>query len=64
MLDAVLTLSKRLNMLTVAEGVETPEQAKWLRDRGVNFLQGYWISRPLPLNEFVQWLKKPDTPQW
>lgn len=63
-LDAVLTLSKRLNMLTVAEGVETPEQAKWLRDRGVNFLQGYWISRPLPLNEFVQWLKKPDTPQW
>ncbi len=26
-LDAVLTLAKRLNMLTVAEGVETPEQA-------------------------------------
>lgn len=36
-LDAVLTLSKRLNMLTVAEGVETPEQARWLRERGVHF---------------------------
>lgn len=36
-LDAVLTLSRRLNMLTVAEGVETQEQARWLRDRGVHF---------------------------
>ncbi|MDI5303764.1 NADPH-dependent 2,4-dienoyl-CoA reductase, partial [Salmonella enterica subsp. enterica serovar Anatum] len=35
-LDTVLTLSRRLNMLTVAEGVETPEQARWLRDHGVN----------------------------
>ncbi|HGW8063619.1 TPA: EAL domain-containing protein, partial [Escherichia coli] len=54
----------RLNMLTVAEGVETPEQARWLSERGVNFMQGYWISRPLPLDDFVRWLKKPYTPQW
>jgi EAL domain-containing protein (putative c-di-GMP-specific phosphodiesterase class I) len=40
-LDAVLTLARRLNMSTVAEGVETPEQAAWLREHGVNFLQGY-----------------------
>lgn len=38
-LDAVLTLSRRLNMLTVAEGVETQEQARWLRDRGVHFFR-------------------------
>ena len=63
-IDAVLTLAKRLNMLTVAEGVETPEQARWLSERGVNFMQGYWISRPLPLDDFVRWLKKPYTPQW
>jgi EAL domain-containing protein (putative c-di-GMP-specific phosphodiesterase class I) len=54
----VLTLAKRLNMLTVAEGVETPEQARWLSERGVNFMQGYWISRPLPLDDFVRWLKE------
>lgn len=60
-LDAVLTLAKRLNMMTVAEGVETPEQAKWLRDRGVRFLQGYWISRPLPLDDFVRWVSEPPT---
>ena len=57
-LDAVLTLARRLNMSTVAEGVETPEQAAWLREHGVNFLQGYWISRPMPLAQFRKW--QPD----
>lgn len=59
-LDAVLTLARRLNMLTVAEGVETPEQAAWLREHGVNYLQGYWISRPMPLEQFRKW--QPDLP--
>ncbi len=57
-LDAVLTLARRLNMVTVAEGVETPEQAAWLRQHGVNYLQGYWISRPMPLAQFLKW--EPD----
>ncbi|WP_434583827.1 cyclic di-GMP phosphodiesterase [Klebsiella sp. R390] len=48
-LDAVLTLSRRLKLLTVAEGVETPEQAEWLRKQGVHYLQGYWLSRPISL---------------
>lgn len=55
MLDAVLTLAKRLNMATVAEGVETPEQAKWLIERGVNYLQGYYFSRPLTLAQLASW---------
>ncbi|WP_368541820.1 cyclic di-GMP phosphodiesterase [Enterobacter soli] len=59
-LDAVLTLARRLNMYTVAEGVETPEQAAWLREHGVQFLQGYWISRPMPLEQFKNW--QPDVP--
>lgn len=63
-LDAVLTLAKRLDMMTVAEGVETPEQAKWLHEHGVRFLQGYWISRPLPLNEFVEWVSQPHALKW
>jgi EAL domain-containing protein (putative c-di-GMP-specific phosphodiesterase class I) len=54
-LDAVLTLAKRLNMATVAEGVETREQAKWLIERGVNFLQGYYFSRPLTLTQLLSW---------
>ena len=53
MLDAVLTLSRRLKLMTVAEGVETQEQAEWLRAPGVNFLQRDWISRPLSLEALV-----------
>lgn len=52
-LDTVLTLAKRLNMVMVAEGVETEEQACWLRDQGVQFLQGYWMSRPLTLQQLA-----------
>lgn len=50
-LDAVLMLAERLNMTTVAEGVETQEQSKWLIERGVNYLQGYLFSRPLTLEQ-------------
>lgn len=58
-LDAVLTLAKRLKMVTVAEGVETPEQARWLQENGVHFLQGYYFSRPMTLEQFVAWRPAP-----
>jgi len=58
-LDAVLTLSHRLNLVTVAEGVETQEQATWLSEHGVDYLQGYLISRPLTLQQLVAEHRKP-----
>lgn len=59
-LDAVLTLAKKMSLVTVAEGVETQEQANWLREHGVNFLQGYWISRPLTLEKLLEAYSKPE----
>lgn len=59
-LDAVIALAKRLNMATVAEGVETQEQARWLVEQGVNYLQGYLFSRPLAIEELVKWKVKKD----
>jgi len=58
-LDAVLTLTQRLNLVTVAEGVETEEQAAWLREHGVDYLQGYLISRPLTLQQLIEEHSKP-----
>ncbi|EOL8943353.1 cyclic di-GMP phosphodiesterase [Cronobacter dublinensis] len=60
-LDAVISLAKRLNMVTVAEGVETLEQAKWLSVRGVNFLQGYYFSRPVRAGELPASMKEMDS---
>ncbi|WP_209733282.1 cyclic di-GMP phosphodiesterase [Cronobacter sakazakii] len=59
-LDAVISLAKRLNMATVAEGVETQEQAKWLTVRGVNFLQGYYFSRPMRAADLPASMKEVD----
>jgi len=57
-LDVVLNLARKLNLKTVAEGVETEEQAAWLLKRGVTHMQGYLFSRPLPPDELIAWLQK------
>ena len=58
---AVVELSKKLGFRTIAEGVETEEQAVILRDIGVNCLQGYYFSRPVEAGEFADWLAKTET---
>ncbi len=45
---AILAMSHSLNMKVVAEGVETLEQARFLRDEGCDLLQGFLLSKPLP----------------
>ena len=44
---AVIALSKRLNMATTAEGIETEEQLLYLRDEGCDEAQGYFLGRPM-----------------
>lgn len=56
-LDAVLTLAEKLKMHTVAEGVETAEQMHYLQRRGVSFMQGYYFSKPLGLDAFIEFCR-------
>jgi len=55
--DAILTLAKKLGLRTVAEGVETAEQLAFLRAQGCDEYQGYWFAKPGPAEAFVQLLK-------
>ena len=48
---AILEMSRSLQMTTVAEGVETAEQASWLETKDCGRGQGYLWSRPVPLAE-------------
>jgi diguanylate cyclase len=45
--DAILALSKTLELQVIAEGVETEEQTKYLAARNCDLLQGYYFSRPI-----------------
>lgn len=60
--DIIIALGQRLNIELVAEGVETEEQARYLRRHGVHTLQGYFYARPMPLRDFPQWLAESSPP--
>jgi diguanylate cyclase (GGDEF)-like protein/PAS domain S-box-containing protein len=51
-ISSVRALGIGLNMLTVAEGVETEQQLTLLRAAGVDLAQGYLFGRPCPLSDF------------
>ena len=49
----VVNLAKNLDIELITEGVETSQQADYLHKRGVRYIQGYYISKPLPINEAI-----------
>lgn len=53
---STIDLGHNLGLTVVAEGVETPVAMSKLRDFGCDVIQGYGISRPLPLVSFDRWL--------
>lgn len=54
---AIFDLAKRLHIRTLAEGVETQEQADYLRSLDCDELQGYLIAKPMPFNDVTQYIK-------
>jgi EAL domain-containing protein (putative c-di-GMP-specific phosphodiesterase class I)/CheY-like chemotaxis protein len=55
-LESCVGLAKGLGMLSVAEGVETDDDWRLLRDIGCNLAQGYFIGRPMPSDGIAGWL--------
>jgi diguanylate cyclase (GGDEF)-like protein len=54
---ATISLAHDLGLMTVAEGVETAEEATTLRALGCDRIQGYHLSRPQALAETIAWLQ-------
>jgi EAL domain-containing protein (putative c-di-GMP-specific phosphodiesterase class I) len=60
--DAVIVrstvdLGRNLGLDVVAEGVESLELWNRLRDLGCNIAQGYYLSRPLPSHQLLDWIQ-------
>ena len=54
--DAIIAMGKSLSLTVVAQGVETREQAEFLRAHTCDELQGFYFNKPLPADEFTQLL--------
>lgn len=58
---SVMEMAKKLNIHTVAEGVETQEHIDILREFGCEIVQGYYFAKPMPAEEFKQNLNTAPT---
>ena len=55
---SIVSMAKNINMITLAEGVETDEQVKFLRSIGCDRLQGYYFCKPRPYEDVVSLLEE------
>jgi diguanylate cyclase (GGDEF)-like protein len=60
--DAIIAMGKSLSLTVIAQGVETKEQADFLRAHACDELQGFYFNRPLPAHQFAQ-LMRAQTPE-
>ena len=57
LVDYIILIAKKLNLKTVAEGIENEEQAKYLKEIDCDLLQGYYYSKPLESSQYEKLLR-------
>ena len=58
LIDTIIRLAKSLNLIIIAEGVETDEQFNYLSENDVRFLQGWYFSKALSIEHLIELLKE------
>jgi EAL domain-containing protein (putative c-di-GMP-specific phosphodiesterase class I) len=56
MIGAILSMAERLNLETLAEGVETVGEHALLAQLGCHHVQGFGIGRPMPFDKTLDWI--------
>ena len=54
----IVDFSKHLGVKTISEGVENEEQYDSIKKAGVDIVQGYYFSKPLPEEEFIKYIEE------
>ncbi|MEQ3640109.1 MAG: EAL domain-containing protein [Alteromonas sp.] len=60
----IIDLAHNFDLKVIAEGVETLPSLSLLNQWGCNYAQGYLISRPVPVEQFMQWYKENEHTDW
>jgi len=58
LLESTIELGHRLGLSVVAEGAETNDEWKLLQELGCDYVQGYYVAKPMPANDFLGWRTK------
>ena len=58
LIELMIDIAKYLDVSMTAEGVETEEEYRLLKESGCDLIQGYYFSKPLPADEFEQLIRK------
>ena len=58
---SIIGMAHEIGIKTVAEGVETEEQVSFLRQSGCDYIQGYYYSKPVPIEQFEEVLREKAT---
>ena len=53
----IIELAHNLEMKTIAEGVETKEQFELLKSLGCDFIQGFWLAKPMPIEDLIDFIE-------
>jgi EAL domain-containing protein (putative c-di-GMP-specific phosphodiesterase class I) len=56
--DAIINMARSLNLKTIAEGVENQKQLEMFKIKNCDEIQGYYFSRPIPAEQFLQLMQK------
>lgn len=57
-MDAAMNMIRGMDLKIVSEGIETADQFSQMENLGINFIQGYYFSKPLPEAEFLEFIKR------
>lgn len=63
LLEAIHTLSQTLNMSVIVEGVEDPSQLNVLHELGFYNIQGFYFSKPIPKQDFLEYVQSSQSSQ-
>jgi diguanylate cyclase (GGDEF)-like protein len=56
--SAIIGMAQNLGLQVVAEGVETPEQARFMREKGCDLAQGYYFGRPMQAADLFDYITR------